>query len=77
MAYLFLLARTTKWSRPNLLPGDRAVLFCTFLVMKGVLFLSDSDDGLFESAIYPTLDKLLAQSGGICELDGARRERPR
>ena len=77
MAYLFLLARTTKWSRPNLLPGDRAVLFCTFLVMKGVLLLSDSDDGLFESAIYPTLDKLLAQSGGICGHDGARRERPR
>ncbi len=37
----------------------------------------DSNDGLFESAIYPTLDKLLAQSGGICGLDGARRERPR
>ena len=76
MAYLFLLARTTKWSRPNLLPGDRAVLFCTFLVMKGLLLLSDSDDGLFEGAIYPTLDKLLAQGSGFCGLDGARCERP-
>jgi hypothetical protein len=35
MAEDSLLARTTKWSRPNLLQGDRAALFCIFWSLKG------------------------------------------